>query len=233
MLDVNSIDVSYGPVKALHDVSIHIGNDEIVSIIGANGAGKSTLMKSIIGLCKPNKGEIIFDGIKIHGEKTHKIVKKGVVLVPEGRRIFPKLTVLENLEMGAYSRKGPIQKEMDEIFSYFPRLYERKGQEAGTLSGGEQQMLAIGRGLMGLPKLLMLDEPSMGLAPVIVDEVFDVINRIHKERNLSILLVEQNAYMALEVSSYAYVLENGSVRIKGTSKELEQSKEIKEAYLGG
>jgi len=203
MIQVNNIDVSYGPVQALHHVSVEISQDQAVAIIGSNGAGKTTLMKSIVGLCKPSNGAILFDGEPIHTLATHEIIRKGIVLVPEGRKIFPKLTVRSNLEMGAYTRKGAIEHSIEEIFTYFPRLKERMNQLAGTLSGGEQQMLAIGRGLMAEPKLLMLDEPSMGLAPVIVEEMFTIINRIHKERRLPILLVEQNAYMALETCDYA------------------------------
>lgn len=233
MLEVKNIDVSYGPVKALHNVSISIEEGQIVSIIGANGAGKSTLMKAIAGMCEIRNGSIRYMGEEIQGKPTHKIIRKGIILVPEGRKIFPGLTVLENLEMGAYSRKGSIQKDLEEIFTYFPRLSERKNQQAGTLSGGEQQMLAIGRGLMADPKLLMLDEPSMGLAPVIVEEMFKVISQIHKDRDLPILLVEQNAYMALEISTNCYVLENGVMKLEGSSEELMNSPEIKSAYLGG
>lgn len=233
MLRINHIDVSYGPVKALHDVSISIGENQIISIIGANGAGKSTLMNAIVGLCKIRNGNIIFEDQEIQNSDTHEIVRKGIVLVPEGRKVFPKMTVLENLEMGAYARKENFHTDLEDIFAYFPRLFERKNQQAGTLSGGEQQMLAIGRGLMAKPKLLMLDEPSMGLAPVIVEDVFRVIGQIHKDRKLPILLVEQNAYMALEVSTHCYVLENGSMKLEGSSEELMSSDEIKSAYLGG
>lgn len=233
MIQVNNIDVSYGPVQALHHVSVEISQDQAVAIIGSNGAGKTTLMKSIVGLCKPSNGAILFDGEPIHTLATHEIIRKGIVLVPEGRKIFPKLTVCSNLEMGAYTRKGAIEHSIEEIFTYFPRLKERMNQLAGTLSGGEQQMLAIGRGLMAEPKLLMLDEPSMGLAPVIVEEMFTIINRIHKERRLPILLVEQNAYMALETCDYCYVIENGEIVLEGTSEQMEASEEIKKVYLGG
>ena len=233
MIQVNNIDVSYGPVQALHHVSVEISQDQAVAIIGSNGAGKTTLMKSIVGLCKPSNGAILFDGEPIHTLATHEIIRKGIVLVPEGRKIFPKLTVRSNLEMGAYTRKGAIEHSIEEIFTYFPRLKERMNQLAGTLSGGEQQMLAIGRGLMAEPKLLMLDEPSMGLAPVIVEEMFTIINRIHKERRLPILPVEQNAYMALETCDYCYVIENGEIVLEGTSEQMEASEEIKKVYLGG
>lgn len=233
MIQVKNVDVSYGPVQALHQVSLEIKQDSAVAIIGSNGAGKSSLMKVIVGLCKPSAGTISFCGEVISGLQTHEIIRKGVVLIPEGRKIFPKLSVRANLEIGAYSRSGPIHQDIEEVFSYFPRLKERMNQPAGTLSGGEQQMLAIGRGLMAKPKLLMLDEPSMGLAPVVVEEVFEIIKRIHKEHNLPILLVEQNAYMALETCDYCYVLENGRITLQGSSQEMEASDEIKKAYLGG
>ena len=233
MIQVNNIDVSYGPVQALHHVSVEISQDQAVAIIGSNGAGKTTLMKSIVGLCKPSNGVILFDGEPIHTLATHEIIRKGIVLVPEGRKIFPKLTVRSNLEMGAYTRKGAIEHSIEEIFTYFPRLKERMNQLAGTLSGGEQQMLAIGRGLMAEPKLLMLDEPSMGLAPVIVEEMFTIINRIHKERRLPILLVEQNANKALKITDRAYVLETGKITLSGTGRELLEKEEVKKAYLGG
>ena len=232
MIQVNNIDVSYGPVQALHHVSVEISQDQAVAIIGSNGAGKTTLMKSIVGLCKPSNGVILFDGEPIHTLATHEIIRKGIVLVPEGRKIFPKLTVRSNLEMGAYTRKGAIEHSIEEIFTYFPRLKERMNQLAGTLSGGEQQMLAIGRGLMAEPKLLMLDEPSMGLAPVIVEEMFTIINRIHKERRLPILLVEQNAKKALSIADRAYVLETGRITLEGKASDLLHDESVQKAYLG-
>ncbi len=219
------------PVQALHHVSVEISQDQAVAIIGSNGAGKTTLMKSIVGLCKPSNGAILFDGEPIHTLATHEIIRKGIVLVPEGRKIFPKAHSPFESEMGAYTRKGAIEHSIEEIFTYFPRLKERMNQLAGTLSGGEQQMLAIGRGLMAEPKLLMLDEPSMGLAPVIVEEMFTIINRIHKERRLPILLVEQNAYMALETCDYCYVIENGEIVLEGTSEQMEASEEIKKRSI--
>lgn len=236
MLSVNKINTFYGPIQALYDVYIEIGEEEIVSIIGANGAGKSSLMKSIIGLCHPQSGEVIFNGVHLEKLPSHKIVHEGVVYVPEGRKILAKMTVQDNLEMGAYSRKisrKQLLDDMEEVFDIFPRLRERRKQPGGTLSGGEQQMLAIGRGLMADPKLLMLDEPSMGLAPIIVDEMFAIIKKISDEKHLPILLVEQNAFVALEISRKCYVLENGHIVLCGTSKELQASDEIKKSYLGG
>ena len=233
ILELKNIEKSFGDKKVLKGVSLRAESGKAFGMLGRNGAGKTTLMKSIVGLCKPSNGVILFDGEPIHTLATHEIIRKGIVLVPEGRKIFPKLTVRSNLEMGAYTRKGAIEHSIEEIFTYFPRLKERMNQLAGTLSGGEQQMLAIGRGLMAEPKLLMLDEPSMGLAPVIVEEMFTIINRIHKERRLPILLVEQNAYMALETCDYCYVIENGEIVLEGTSEQMEASEEIKKVYLGG
>ena len=236
MLSVNKINTFYGPIQALYDVYIEIGEEEIVSIIGANGAGKSSLMKSIIGLCHPQSGEVIFNGVHLEKLPSHKIVHEGVVYVPEGRKILAKMTVQDNLEMGAYSRKisrKQLLDDMEEVFDIFPRLRERRKQPGGTLSGGEQQMLAIARGLKADPKLLMLDEPSMGLAPIIVDEMFAIIKKISDEKHLPILLVEQNAFVALEISRKCYVLENGHIVLSGTSKELQASDEIKKSYLGG
>ena len=236
MLNIKKINTFYGPIQALHDVSIDINDKEIVSIIGANGAGKTTLMRSIIGLNSPKTGEICFNSKHLESMQTHKIIREGVIYVPEGRKIMAKMTVDDNLELGAFSRniKG---KEMEnckeEVFDIFPRLQERRKQLGGTLSGGEQQMLAIGRGLMANPKLLMLDEPSMGLAPIIVEEMFDIIKKISVKRQLPILLVEQNAYIALEISDKCYVLENGHIVMSGTSEELLNSDEIKKSYLGG
>ena len=233
MLKVDNIDVSYGSIRALEGVSVEIKDKEIVSVIGANGAGKSTLMKTIVGICKPKKGSIYYNDELISGEETHKIIRRGIVLVPEGRRIFPQLTVLENLEVGSFVRKKYTSQDIEEVYSYFPRLKERVNQEAGTLSGGEQQMLAVGRAIMAKPKLLMLDEPSMGLAPVIVDEVFDVIQKFNKQAGIPILLVEQNAYMAMKISRTCYVMENGCIVKSGMSEEIANSPEVKEAYLGG
>lgn len=236
MLKVNNIVTQYGDIRVLHSVSIEIGDNEIVSIIGSNGAGKSTLMNNIAGIVPVQSGSIEFDGCELTKMKGHQIVQKGVILVPEGREIFPNMTVLENLEMGSYSikrSKTEMKNKLEEMYSLFPRLAERKSQKAGSLSGGEQQMVAIARGLMADPKLLMCDEPSLGLAPVIVDDMFDIFVRINKEMGIPILLVEQNAYMALNISKRCYIMENGEIRITGASSELAQSQVIINAYLGG
>lgn len=236
ILSLNGIDVYYGEVQALFDVSIDVYDGEIVSIIGSNGAGKTTTMRSIMGLRHPKKGTIIFEDKEIQKLPTHKVVDEGIVYVPEGRLVFPDLSVEVNLEMGAYSKnysKAELRAKMEEQFDLFPRLKERRNQLAGSLSGGEQQMLAISRGLMSDPKLIMFDEPSLGLAPVIVDDVFKVITRINKEKNIPVLLVEQNAYMALSISDRAYVLENGVIATSGKSQDLIESDDIRKAYLGG
>ena len=234
LLEVKNLDVHYGVIQAIKDISFEVNEGEIVTLIGANGAGKTTTMQSIIGLIHPTRGEIYYDGQKINGIPSHKIVKLGMTQVPEGRRIFSELTVYENLVMGAYTRKDKdgVEKDFKDIYELFPRLEERKNQIAGTLSGGEQQMLAMGRAIMSRPKLLMLDEPSMGLSPLLVDQVFDIIKRFH-ERGTTILLVEQNANKSLAISDRAYVLENGRIVLSGTGAELLASEEIKKAYLGG
>ena len=236
MLQVQGIDTYYGPIQALENVCIEIGDREIVSIIGANGAGKSTLMKTLIGLCHPAKGTITFNGKRIETLPANKVVREGIVYVPEGRKILANMSVSDNLEMGAYSRKitrTQMQKDLESVYEIFPRLKEREKQLGGTLSGGEQQMLAIGRGLMADPKLLMLDEPSMGLAPIIVEEMFQTIKNISDDRKLPILLVEQNAFVALGISERCYVLENGKIALSGTSQELRERPEVKKSYLGG
>lgn len=236
MLSVKQIDSYYGEIQALHHVSMEVGSNEIVALIGANGAGKSTLMQSIMGLVRPKKGLVEFSGKQINGMNTCDIVKLGVVYIPEGREVFPNMTVLENLEMGAYSKKistGRMNEKLAEVYELFPRLKERQKQKAGSLSGGEQQMLAIARGLMSEPQVLMCDEPSLGLAPVIVDEMFDIIVKVNKNSGIPVLLAEQNAYMALTISSRAYVMENGVIVKQGESKELIESPDIKKAYLGG
>ncbi|HHU02167.1 MAG TPA: ABC transporter ATP-binding protein [Christensenellaceae bacterium] len=236
MLKVNNISTYYGKVQALHNVSFEIKDEEIVSIIGANGAGKSTLMRSIMGLVQPKEGEIVFKDEEITNLKTNKIVERGIVYVPEGREVFPALSVEDNLEMGAFSKKYSqriLSNKIEEMYDIFPRLKERKKQLAGTLSGGEQQMLAIARGLMSSPELIMFDEPSLGLAPVIVDDMFEVIVSINRQQHIPIVLVEQNAFEALRISSRCYVLENGEVRMHGLSDELMKSPEVKSAYLGG
>ena len=236
MLKVNNIVTSYGDIRVLHGVSVEVGDKEIVSIIGSNGAGKSTLMNNISGIVPTQSGSIEFDGVELTKLKGHQIVQKGVIMVPEGREVFPNMTVLENLEMGSYSIKrstAEMKRKLEEMYSFFPRLAERKSQKAGSLSGGEQQMVAIARGLMADPKLLMCDEPSLGLAPVIVEDMFNIFVRINKEMGIPILLVEQNAYMALSISERCYILENGEIRISGKSAELAQSDVIINAYLGG
>ena len=233
MLKVNELTVTYGPHRALTDVSIHADEGEIVVVIGANGAGKSTLLNTIVGLIKPIKGEIKFKGERIDPLPPYKIVEKGVSLVPEGRRVFPKLTVLENLELGAYTKRARQKKNenLEFVFKLFPRLKERKHQKAGTLSGGERQMLAIGRALMSDPELLLLDEPSLGLAPKIVLEIFNVLKEL-KKYGITILLVEQHAYKALTIADRGYVLENGRITLSGTGQELLNNEYVKSAYLG-
>ena len=236
LLDVREVDTFYGKVQALHSVSLQLNEGEIVSVIGANGAGKTTLMGTIMGSVPCASGNILFNGEEISEMSTHEITARRLTSVPEGRRIFPKLSVRENLEIGAYSRKinsAQIEKEIEVIYNMFPRLRERHRQMGGTLSGGEQQMLAIGRGLMNDPKILILDEPSLGLAPVVVDEVFKILPQINQELGIAILLVEQNAYMAMETSNRTYVLENGHITKSGPSNELINDPVIVKSYLGG
>ena len=232
MLKVDSINVYYGKIHALKDVSFSVEEGEVVALIGANGAGKSTTLKTISGMLRSKTGSISFLGENIAHTEAYRLVSKGLAHVPEGRRIFLQMTVLENLEMGAYIHKKATKDELDDIFDRFPRLKERRGQIAGTLSGGEQQMLAMGRALISHPKLLMLDEPSMGLAPILVEQIFDIIRELHAA-GTTILLVEQNAEMALKLADRAYVLESGSIVLSGTGHELSQSDAIKKAYLGG
>lgn len=233
MLKLNGINVFYGTIHALHDISFEVNEGEIVSLIGANGAGKTTTLHSISGILQPKSGEISFMGKPITGVSANAIVEKGLCQVPEGRRIFANLTVLENLEMGAYTRKdkAKIKDDYEIVYSRFPRLKERVKQIAGTLSGGEQQMLAMGRALMSKPKLLLLDEPSMGLAPLLVKEIFSIIKDINKT-GTTVLLVEQNANMALSISNRAYVLETGYIVTSGDAKTLASSEEVRKAYLG-
>ena len=234
LLEVNNLEVYYGVICALKGISFHVNEGEIVSLIGANGAGKTTMMQSTVGIIPKRSGSVIFDGQDITKTPCHKIVQLGMTQVPEGRRIFQELTVYENLMMGAYTVKEQqkFKSELDRIFELFPRLAERRRQVAGTLSGGEQQMLAMSRALMINPKLLMLDEPSMGLAPILVDQIFSIIKDLHNA-GTTILLVEQNASKALEISDRAYVLETGKITLSGTGKELMQSPEVQKAYLGG
>lgn len=234
LLEVNNLSVYYGVIQALKSISFNVNEGEIVTLIGANGAGKTTTMQSVIGLIPKREGSVIFDGIDISHEPCHKNVRHGMIQVPEGRRVFQELTVYENLLMGAFSNKDKkaVKEDVEDIYRRFPRLCERKNQIAGTLSGGEQQMLAMGRALMGHPKLLMLDEPSMGLAPILVEEIFNIIKELNKE-GTTILLVEQNADMALKIAHRAYVMENGSIVLSGTGEEIAQSDSVKQAYLGG
>jgi branched-chain amino acid transport system ATP-binding protein len=234
MLSINGIDVFYGNIQALKEVSLEINEGEIVTLIGANGAGKSTLLKTISGLLKPKHGDVLFDGNSIAGKAAQQIVKKGISHVPEGRRIFSNMTVDENLELGAYLRKDKngIREDFEKVYELFPRLKERRKQQSGTLSGGEQQMLAMGRALMARPRLLLLDEPSMGLAPLLVKTIFTIIQEIN-QTGTTILLVEQNANMALSVADRAYVIETGKIVAAGSAEELNQSDQIRSAYLGG
>ena len=234
MLKVENINVYYGAIHALKGISVEVKQGEIVTLIGANGAGKSTILRTISGLLRAKTGDIVFEGNAIGGMPAEEIVRKGISQVPEGRRIFANMTVAENLELGAYIRsdKAGIRKDIDKVFERFPRLGERRSQNAGTLSGGEQQMLAIGRGLMSQPKLMLLDEPSMGLAPLLVKEIFSIIQEINAS-GTTILLVEQNAHMALSIAHKAYVLETGRITLTGTAKELSESEAVRKAYLGG
>ena len=234
MLVIKGLTVYYGVIQALNNVNIEVHQGEIVSLIGANGAGKTTLMKTISGLMKPASGEILYEGNNLGKTNVQDIVKMGLIQVPEGRRVFSGLTVVENLLMGAYTRsnKKEIEESLVDVYKRFPILEERKNQDASTLSGGEQQMLAIGRALMAKPKLLLLDEPSMGLAPILVKEIFSIIREINKQ-GTTILLVEQNARMALLAADRAYVMETGSIVLSGTGKELSESKEVQKVYLGG
>jgi branched-chain amino acid transport system ATP-binding protein len=235
MLEIKDLVVNYGSIAALHGVSIKVEQGAIVTLVGANGAGKSTTLRAISGIVKGASGTITFEGESIFNEPPHEIVARGIAQSPEGRMVFANLTVMENLKMGAYLRndKAGIAKDLDYIFGIFPRLKEREWQAAGTLSGGEQQMLAIGRALMSKPKCLMLDEPSLGIAPLLVKTIFQKIVEINKELGLTILLVEQNANLALEVSHYGYVLETGKIILEDTSAALRQNEEVKAAYLGG
>ena len=232
MLKIDDIHVYYGAIHAIKGVSFEVGEGEIVALIGANGAGKSTILKTVSGLMHPRSGNISFCGEDIGRTDAYKLLRTGLAHVPEGRRIFQQMTVQDNLEMGAFIHKEVNKDDMERVFNYFPRLKERRKQIAGTLSGGEQQMLAMSRALMSRPKLMMLDEPSMGLAPILIDQIFEIIKQLHKD-GTTILLVEQNASKALEIADRAYVLETGKVILSGTGKELASSDEVKKAYLGG
>ncbi len=235
MLELRNLTASYGAITALHGISLSVPPGRIVTLIGANGAGKTTTLKAVSGLLRARSGEILYGGKNIAGLPTHQIVKLGLSHVPEGRMIFANLTVMENLQMGAYLQKDrqAIQRELDYVFATFPRLQERRQQIAGTLSGGEQQMLAIGRALMSKPKFLMLDEPSLGLAPLLVKTIFEKIIEINRQQGITILLVEQNANLALEVSHFGYVLETGKITLQGDSAALRQNPQVQRAYLGG
>ncbi len=233
MLSVKELHVYYGVAHALKGIGFHVAQGQIVTLIGSNGAGKTTTLRTLSGLCKPAGGEIQFLDRNITGASPESIVKAGVVHVPEGRRVFPAMTVLENLEMGAFTRSGSeIQESLKGVYELFPRLEERKGQKAGTLSGGEQQMLAIGRGLMARPRCMLLDEPSMGLAPIIVEEIFKMIALLNREKKIPFLLVEQNAMAALEVAHRGYVMETGTIVLEGDAASLETNDMVKKAYLG-
>ncbi|RJV96224.1 ABC transporter ATP-binding protein [Faecalibacterium sp. AM43-5AT] len=233
MLEIKGLHVSYGGIQALRGVSLNVPDSKIVTLIGANGAGKSTLMRTISGLVKAQSGSILWNGQELLGKPIDQIVSSGIAMSPEGRRVFADLTVLENLKIGAYLRKdkAETEKDLEWVYSLFPRLKERSWQSAGTLSGGEQQMLAVGRALMSKPKLLMLDEPSLGLAPIVVREIFDIIRTVNQQ-GITVLLNEQNANMALKVADYAYVLETGTLTLSGTGAELLTNEQVKAAYLG-
>ncbi|MEE0291037.1 MULTISPECIES: ABC transporter ATP-binding protein [unclassified Dialister] len=234
LLELKNVEAAYGNIKALKGINLSVPEGKIVTLIGANGAGKSTTMKTIMGIMKPIAGDVLFKGESIAGMKTHNIVKKGVVLVPEGRQILQNMSVRENLEMGAYQRKDPegIKEDLSKVFERFPRLFERQNQFGGTLSGGEQQMLAIGRAVMAKPEVMLLDEPSMGLAPLVVQQIFDVIKDINK-MGTTVLLVEQNARKALQIADYAYVMETGRIVMEGPAQEVANNPDVMAAYLGG
>ena len=231
ILQIKDLQVSYGGIDAVRGISFNVKEGEIVTLIGANGAGKSSTLRAISGLVKAKGGSILFNGDEIRGMDPTAIVSKGLMMVPEGRKIFPNLTVLENLRIGAYLRKDQLDEDIEMVYNLFPRLRERSWQAGGTLSGGEQQMLAVGRALMGRPKLLMMDEPSLGLAPIVVQGIFDIIQQIH-EAGTTVLLIEQNANMALHVAARAYVIENGRISMEGSGKELLEDESVKAAYLG-
>jgi branched-chain amino acid transport system ATP-binding protein len=233
ILELNDVHTYYGAIHALKGVSLNVGEGEIVTLLGANGAGKSTTLRSINGLNRPREGSIQFQGKDITQTAAHDIVKRGIAQSPEGRKLFPRMSVTENLEMGAFQRsdKAGIREDMDRVFTLFPRLAERKNQKAGTMSGGEQQMCAIGRALMARPKLLLLDEPSMGLAPILVEKIFEIVKEIN-EQGTPILLVEQNALMALDAADRGYVLETGKIALEGPAKELRSNEQVRRTYLG-
>ena len=231
ILEIKDMYISYGGIEAVKGISLDVPEGQIVTLIGANGAGKSTILKALSGLVKPKSGSLIYNGEDITGQSPDKIVKAGLVMVPEGRRDFPNLTVKENLRIGAYLRKDDLSDDFKYVYELFPRLKEREWQLAGTLSGGEQQMLAVGRGLMAKPKVLIMDEPSLGLAPLVVQDIFKIIRTIN-QNGITVLLIEQNANMALQICDKAYVLETGNITMEGTGAELLANEAVKEAYLG-
>ena len=234
LLEINNLESFYGPIMAIRGVSLKVDKGQIVTVLGANGAGKSTLLKTISGIMDPEKGEVRFNGAPIQGQEPHKIVEQGIVHVPEGREVFPLLTVDENLSLGAYTRsdKAEIERDRQMVFDYFPILAERRNQEAGTLSGGQQQMLAIGRGLMLRPQIMLLDEPSLGLSPLLVQEIFAILRRLNSEEHVTMMLVEQNARIALELADIGYVMEIGRIVMDGSADRLMESEDIKSFYLG-
>jgi len=234
VLSIRNIESYYGPIMAIRGVSLEVRQGQIVTVLGANGAGKTTLMKTISGVMDPEKGQIVYRGRNIAGQNPDRIVREGIVHVPEGREVFPLLTVEENLAMGAFTRSDAegVKRDQEMVYSYFPILKERRRQAAGTLSGGQQQMLAIGRGLMAAPKLMLLDEPSLGLSPLLVKEIFQITRRLNREQGVTMMLVEQNAKVALEVADYGYVMELGRIVMADTAERLLQSKDVQEFYLG-
>jgi len=231
MLKIENLKVNYGGIQAVREVSLEVPDGKIVTLIGANGAGKSTTLRSVAGLVTPAGGSIKYNGNELIGRSSDAIVKQGITLVPEGRRVFPDMTVLENLRIGAYLRKDDLSKDIEWVYSLFPRLKERHWQLAGTLSGGEQQMLAVGRALMSRPKLIMMDEPSLGLAPLVIKGIFEIIREINRQ-GVTVLLIEQNANQALKIADYGYVLETGRITMEGSGKELLEDEKVREAYLG-
>jgi branched-chain amino acid transport system ATP-binding protein len=234
LLEIKNLESFYGPIMAIRGVSLKVDKGQIVTVLGANGAGKSTLLKTISGIMDPEKGEVLFRGQPIQGHEPHRIVEQGIVHVPEGREVFPLLTVDENLSLGAYTRsdKAEIERDRQMVFDYFPILAERRTQEAGTLSGGQQQMLAIGRGLMLRPQIMLLDEPSLGLSPLLVQEIFTILRRLNKEEHVTMMLVEQNARIALDLADVGYVMEIGRIVMDGSADRLMESEDIKSFYLG-
>jgi branched-chain amino acid transport system ATP-binding protein len=234
VLEITNLESFYGPIMAIRGASLQVREGQIVSVLGANGAGKTTLLKTISGVMDPEKGKVVYRGRDITGASPDKVVEAGIVHVPEGREVFPLLSVEENLKMGAYTRRDPegVKRDQEMVFSYFPILAERRSQTAGTLSGGQQQMLAIGRGLMAAPQLILLDEPSLGLSPLLVKEIFQIVRRLNREQKVTMMLVEQNARVALEVADYGYVMELGRIVMADDAKRLLESKDVQEFYLG-